>query len=283
MFFRRIENRGRPGRVSVAEREMAKFDFALKHAIGRNRGISGAVIDLRFGLEQLVDALYRGRAALKDVDDPTHSNDGPDEQDHVGAEGDELADRDVVRQDLMPAGQQRDDHGDAEDELERGPEHAHQLNETKRAADVLAVEPLEEADLRLLAGKGADEANAGVILLGLGGDIGEAGLDALEPVVNFAAEILDDDAGRRHGRERYKRQVGADAQHEEKRKDAEEDGIGAVHERRAEQHAHRVQVVGHAGHDVAGAIALVEAGVLRSRDCGRDRCAGRTRFHARCR
>ena len=33
--------------------------------------------------------------------------------------------------------------------------------------------------------------------------------------------------------------------------------------RRPEQHAHGVQVVGHARHDVAGAVALVEARVLR--------------------
>jgi hypothetical protein len=46
------------------------------------------------------------------------------------------------------------------------------------------------------------------------------------------------------------------------REDGKEDGVGAVHERRAEQHAHGVQVVGHAGHDVAGAIALIEARVL---------------------
>ena len=46
------------------------------------------------------------------------------------------------------------------------------------------------------------------------------------------------------------------------REDGEEDGVGAVHERRAEQHAHGIQVVGHAGHDVAGAIALIEARVL---------------------
>ncbi len=114
----------------------------------------------------------------------------------------------------------------------------------------------------LLAGEGADQAHAGVVFLGLRGDVGEAGLDALEAVVNLAAEVLDEDAGQRHGRQRDQREIGADAQHEEERKDGEEDGIGAVHERRAQQHAHGVQVVGHAGHDVAGAIALVEAGVL---------------------
>ena len=38
-----------------------------------------------------------------------------------------------MRDDQVTAGQQGDDHGDAENELERGPQHAHQLDETQRA------------------------------------------------------------------------------------------------------------------------------------------------------
>ena len=51
-------------------------------------------------------------------------------------------------------------------------------------------------------------------------------------------------------------------QQEEQGADGEQDRIGAVHDGRAEQHAHGVEVVGEAGHDVAGAIALIEAGIL---------------------
>ena len=142
--------------------------------------------------------------------------------------------------------------------------HSMPISCTSRSAraDVLAVEPLEEADLRLFAREGADEPHAGVVLLRLRGDIGEAGLDALEALVNPAAEILHQDAGQRHGRQRHQRQIGADAQHEEQREDAQEDRVGAVHQRRPQQHAHRIQVVGHARHDVAGAVALVKARVL---------------------
>ena len=163
----------------------------------------------------------------------------------------------------MSAGQQRDHHRDAENELERGPQHAHQLHQAQCAADILAIEPLEEADLRLLAREGANQPHAGVILLGLRGNIGEAGLNALEALVNLASDILHEDAGQRHGRQRHQREPGTDAQHENQRKNAQENGVRAVHEPRTEQHAHRVQVVGHARHDVAGAIALVEARVLR--------------------
>ena len=70
----------------------------------------------------------------------------------------------------------------------------------QRAGDVLAIEPLEEADLRLFARECADQPRAGVVLLRLRRDLGEARLDALEPVVDLASEILHQDAGQRHGR-----------------------------------------------------------------------------------
>ena len=103
----------------------------------------------------------------------------------------------LVLDDQVAAGQQGDDHGNAQDEFERGPEHAHELNEPQGAGDVFAVEAFEEADLRLFAGKGAHQAGAGVVLLGMGGNFGEAGLDALEAVMDLAAEILGHDAGQR--------------------------------------------------------------------------------------
>src|SRR5208337_1937067 len=59
------------------------------------------------------------------------------------------------------------------------------------------------------------------------------------------------------------RQVATDVQHENQRKNAQENCVHAVHKPGTEQHAHRVQVVGHARHDVAGAVAFVEARVLR--------------------
>ena len=117
--------------------------------------------------------------------------------------------------DQVAAGQQRDDHGDAEDELQRGPQHAHELHQAQRAGDVLAVEPLEEADLGLFAGKGAHQPRAGVVFLGLRGDVGEAGLNALEAVVDAAPEVLHQDAGQRHRRQRHQGEPGADAEHEE--------------------------------------------------------------------
>jgi hypothetical protein len=164
--------------------------------------------------------------------------------------------------DQVAPGQQGDDQGDAEDEFERGPEHAHELNQPERARDVPAVESLEEADLGFFAGKGAHQPCAGVVLLSLRADLGEAGLDALEAVVNSAAEVLHQHTGQRHRRPGHQGEPGADAEQEKQGEYGEEEGVGAVHQGGAEQHAHGAQVVGQPGHDVAGAIALIEARVL---------------------
>jgi len=120
----------------------------------------------------------------------------------------------------------------------------------------------EEADLGFFTREGADKAGAGVVFLGLGGDLGEAGLDALKAVVNSVAEVLDQDAGQRHGRQSHQGEPGADTQQKIQGEYGEEDRVGAVHEGRAEQHADGIQVVGHAGHHVAGAVALIEARIL---------------------
>ena len=48
-------------------------------------------------------------------------------------------------------------------------------------------------------------------------------------------------------------------QHEDQRARGEHDGVGGVHDRRADQHANGVQIVGGARHDVAGARALIKA------------------------
>ncbi len=87
------------------------------------------------------------------------------------------------------------DEREAEDELERGPEHGHEAGEEQAAADVLLVGGFEGGDLGFFLGEGADEAGAGEVLLGLGGDVGEHGLDALEAGVDAGAEVLDEDGG----------------------------------------------------------------------------------------
>ena len=76
---------------------------------------------------------------------------------------------------------------------------------------------LEGGDLGLFLGEGADEARAGEVLLGLGGDVGEHGLDALEAAVDAVAEVLHEDGGDGQRDEGEERELGADAEHEGQR------------------------------------------------------------------
>ena len=49
----------------------------------------------------------------------------------------------------------------------------------------------------------------------------------------------------------------ANAPHVEQSYRGKHDGVGRIHDGRTQQHAHRIQVISGAGHDVAGACALV--------------------------
>ena len=75
--------------------------------------------------------------------------------------------------------------------------------------------------------------------------------------MNASAESLDHDAHRRQRQERVKREPGTDGDHEGQRARGVDEGVGRVHDGGAEQHADRVQVVGGARHNVAGAVTLV--------------------------
>ena len=223
---------------------------------------AGVVGDGGLLLQQFVDADDGGGAALEEVDDPADGDHGPDELDHVDVEGGEVADGDAVRDDLMAADQQRDHQAEAEHEFERGPEHGHQPDQVQRAADVLLVGGLEGGDLGVFLREGADQARAGEVLLRLGGDVGEHGLDALEAAMDALAEGLHQHRRERQRADGAQRQLRADADHERQRGRGEDEAVGRVHDGRAEQLADGVQVVGGARHDVAGAVGVVEAGGL---------------------
>ena len=189
------------GRVGVGEGEIAELDVARDGRVGGG----GSVGDGGLLLEEFVDADDGGGAALEEVDDPADGDHGPGELHHVDVEGGELADGDAVGDDLVAADEEGDHEREAEDELERGPEHGHEADEIEAALDVLEVGGLEGGDLGFFLGEGADEAGAGEVLLRLGGDVGEHGLDALEAAVDAGAEVLDEDrtpwaAGRRRRR-----------------------------------------------------------------------------------
>ena len=158
---------------------------------------------------------------------------------------------------MSSAEPQHDDDGGAEHEFERGPEHSHQADQAEAAADVFLVSALEGGDLGLLLHISPDDTGAREIFLGAGRDVGEHGLNAFEAFVNAAPEILDDNTGDGQRQKGVEGELGADGQHEAQSAGGEDDGVGRVHDGRAEQHPNRVQVVGGAGHNVARAVALI--------------------------
>ena len=162
----------------------------------------------------------------------------------------------------MSSDEEGDDEGEAEDELKGGPEHGHEADEVEGAADVLLVGGLEGGDLGFFLGKGADEAGTGEILLGLGRDVGEHGLNPLEARVDARAKVLDEDGGDGKGHEGVEGQLRAYVQHEREGGRGEDEGVGRVHDGRAEELADGGEVIGGAGHDVAGAVGVEEAGRL---------------------
>src|SRR5665213_2890919 len=231
-------------------------------------GSHACVGDLGLLLEQLVDAQYGGGAALEEVDDVAEGDHGPEELDDVDVERCKLAEADsgarvlVVQDDHVAAYQQRDDEAEAEDHFERGPEHGHEADEVERARDVLAVGGFEAVDLGVFLGEGADETRAGEVLLRLGGDVGELGLDALKAAMDALAEGLHEDRGERKRTDGAERELWTDANHEGKGRGGEDEAVGGIHDGGAEELTDGVEVIGGARHDVAGAVRMVIPGGL---------------------
>ncbi len=159
--------------------------------------------------------------------------------------------------DFASAKPEHEHHGAAEHEFQRGPEHAHQAHQAQAAADVFLVFSFEGSNLRFFLHVGADQARSREVLLRARGDVGEHGLNSFEAIVNAAAKRLNHDAHRRQRQKRVEREPWTDRDHEGQRTRGVDDSIGGIHDRRAQQHTHRVQVVGGACHDVACAMALV--------------------------
>src|SRR5450759_1731209 len=164
-----------------------------------------------------------------------------------------------MQQDFAAADPQHDHNGDAKQGFQRRPQHAHQADQLETACDVFGVLALEALDLGLLLHISANQPRAGKVLLRLGRNVGEHGLDALETLVNLAAEVLYHDADHGQWQKGEQGKPGADAQHEHQSARGEHHGVGAAHDAGPCQHAHRVEVVGGPGHDVAGAGALIKA------------------------
>src|SRR5713226_4163426 len=81
-------------RGGKCEMEIAEFDFAGDGCVGGD--FREAVVDLRLGVQNVVQAAHGGGAALENVGDPAKGDHWPDEEIEVGKESQAPTERNLV-------------------------------------------------------------------------------------------------------------------------------------------------------------------------------------------
>src|SRR5262249_12705964 len=161
-------------------------------------------------------------------------------------------------EDPISAHPQHDQKGRADQELEQRLEQSGDAHELNVVGDVILIQAVELSQLRLLLRIGADHAHTGETLLHAAADVGKHGLYALEAVVDLAAEKDDGETHQGRGKNGQKCEAPIGRPHHHDGQDEGEAGLGPIHDAGTEHHADGVEVVGGAGHDVAGAMTGVE-------------------------
>ena len=95
-------------------------------------------------------------------------------------------------------------HGEAEHEFERGPQHAHQPYQLQAARYVFLIRGFEGCDLRFFLNVGANHPRSGKVFLRPRRNIGEHRLNSFEAIMNAAPEILNGDAHNRQTAETHR-------------------------------------------------------------------------------
>ena len=199
----------------------------------------------------------RREAALKNVGDPAEGDHRPAEHHEITVECDELAERDASGDHRAAAGPEHEQRSEAEKQRHARIERALQPDEHAVATEVLFVRPAEPFDLVGLLPVGAHDADARERFLDDGADVGELRLDALEPLVDRRPEVAHRERDERQRDEREQREPHVERQHQPDGHDEDEHGVGGVHDGRPDHHAHGVQVVGGARHQLARPPRLV--------------------------
>ena len=157
----------------------------------------------------------------------------------------------------MPGAQpQHQQTGQPKNERQTRIEERLQPDEDGVALEILEVLAPEPFGLHRLAAIGPHHTNTGERFLHHRAQGGQLGLDPLRLAVDCAAEGLDRDRHEWQRQQRDQGQHGVDRQHQRNRHDEHHGGAGHVHHGGPDHHAHRVQVVGRARHQVAGAVGM---------------------------
>ena len=121
---------------------------------------------------------------------------------------------------------------------------------------VLPVQPVEGRDLGALLRICAHDAHTGKVFLCARGDLRKEILNLLEPAVHLLAEDFYRERNQRHGHEQQQRQFPIDYEQKWHQYDHREQCLRRVHDRRADQLPYGGEIVGRAGHQIAGAVLL---------------------------
>lgn len=240
----------------VAKAEPVDFQGAGRTA-GDGVGLGG---DVRFFVQDFVDALEAGGPALEHVDGKAHAHDRPAQHDQVAHEGHEIAGGEVVQNDRLPAEVQQEQQRQPADKGDQREEEAPDAHQLQVAAEVVVVTDVEGFLYPGFFDERLDYPDAGEGFLHMFGEAREALLYRFEaPADELAAEQHDDGDERQRddGDEGQARELGEeDGQNGHRQEEAVDEG----HQGHAAGHADGAHVVGRAGHDVAGAHLLVEGG-----------------------
>ena len=248
------------GAVLVVERDVAQLDAAVA---GRQRRREVGRGDPRLAVEDLEQPHARRGRALAEAERDAERAHRRDQHQQVRVEGREVAGGQRAVDHLAAA----DDQDRREPELgeeadERLVEGAQAGREHRLVED--AVDGVAEAlELARLGRERLDHADAGDVLLRLGGQLSDPLLDLLDGRPRAPPVAERDDDHERHRRERQRRERRVLGEHRDRREQDRQRALGDPDEAVAEEEADRLQVDRRARHELAGLLAVEEAELER--------------------
>ena len=219
--------------------------------------------EARLAVEQLEHARPARHGALGHPErhaEPAHR---PREHQDVAVERDELADGDAAVDRLPAANEQQRGEPELGEEADEGRVERAQARGDHRLVEHARDRPAEAAQLALLLRERLHHAHAADVLLGLGGQLGDALLHLLRgrPVALSVAEGDPDDE--RGGGEGHRREAGIERDHHDRRDQDRDGGLDQEDQAVAEEEAHRLQVHGGPRHQLAGLLPVEEGQLER--------------------
>src|SRR6266481_4747654 len=241
----------------VAEIQPTKLDFAANGFCIPQLRRNHCVGNIGPGGQHFIDPSGGGQSSLKNVDDPPHGNHWPGQHHDVSHEADKLAESHVMQQYFTRAQPEHKSNGQSKKQFQGGPKHSHEPGQRQAAGNVFLIGAFKEGDFCLFLSISADDPRTGEIFLRPRRDIGKLGLNFFKALVNPPPKILHQNAGQRQRDKGIQGESGADPPHEKQSGHGKHYRVCRIHNGWAQQHTHRIQVIGGASHNVAGPGLLV--------------------------